>query len=221
MSRIARRQLRDGQQRGCSEKPVHQVTIKPFAIGKYPITVREWNECAAAKACTFTATGKDDAPVTNVSWSDAKQFVDLACRRNAESPTGFRARPNGNTRRGAARRPNIGGASSSARHGQLQELHGRGSRRTAGRRSAASSQIRSAFTTWAAASINGSRIAGTRPIRARHRTVRRGVRATAVHMSFGRAHGRTMRAMPARRTATATIPTFAIRPHGFRVALSP
>ncbi len=58
-----------------SEKPIHQITIKPFAISKYPITVREWNECAAAKACTFTATGNDEAPVTNVSWSDAKQFV--------------------------------------------------------------------------------------------------------------------------------------------------
>jgi formylglycine-generating enzyme required for sulfatase activity/class 3 adenylate cyclase len=58
-----------------SEKPVHQVTIKPFAISKYPITVREWNECAAAKACTFTATGKDDAPISNVSWNDAKQYV--------------------------------------------------------------------------------------------------------------------------------------------------
>jgi formylglycine-generating enzyme required for sulfatase activity/class 3 adenylate cyclase len=58
-----------------TEKPTHQVTVKPFAIGKYPTTVREWNECAAAKACGFVATGKDDAPVTNVSWSDAKQFV--------------------------------------------------------------------------------------------------------------------------------------------------
>ena len=58
-----------------TEKPTHQVTIKPFAIGKYPTTVREWNECAAAKACGFVATGKDDAPITNVSWSDAKQFV--------------------------------------------------------------------------------------------------------------------------------------------------
>jgi len=58
-----------------SEKPVHQVTIKPFAISRYPISVREWNECAAAKACAFVATGRDDAPVTNVSWSDARQFV--------------------------------------------------------------------------------------------------------------------------------------------------
>jgi formylglycine-generating enzyme required for sulfatase activity/class 3 adenylate cyclase len=58
-----------------TEKPTHQVTIKPFAISRYPISVREWNECAAAKACAFVATGKDDAPITNVSWSDAKQFV--------------------------------------------------------------------------------------------------------------------------------------------------
>src|SRR5882672_719513 len=58
-----------------TEKPTHQVTIKPFAISKYPVSVREWNECAAAKACAFVATGRDDAPVTNLSWSDAKQFV--------------------------------------------------------------------------------------------------------------------------------------------------
>ena len=64
-----------GSNEDISEKPVHQVTIKPFAISKFPISVREWNECAAAKACGFVATGKDDAPVTNVSWSDAKQFV--------------------------------------------------------------------------------------------------------------------------------------------------
>jgi formylglycine-generating enzyme required for sulfatase activity/class 3 adenylate cyclase len=64
-----------GSNEDISEKPVHQVTIKPFAISKYPITIREWNECAATKACAFVATGKDDAPITNVSWSDAKQFV--------------------------------------------------------------------------------------------------------------------------------------------------
>jgi formylglycine-generating enzyme required for sulfatase activity/class 3 adenylate cyclase len=58
-----------------TEKPTHRVTIKPFAISKYPISVRDWNECAAAKACSFAATGRDDAPVTNVSWTDAKQFV--------------------------------------------------------------------------------------------------------------------------------------------------
>jgi len=64
-----------GSNEDVSEKPVRQVTVKPFAMGKYPVTVQEWNACAVAKACGFTASGKDDAPVTNVSWSDAKQYV--------------------------------------------------------------------------------------------------------------------------------------------------
>jgi formylglycine-generating enzyme required for sulfatase activity/class 3 adenylate cyclase len=59
-----------------SEKPIHRVTIKPFAISKFPITVREWNACVAAKGCTYVPTGKDDAPVANLSWADAQQFVE-------------------------------------------------------------------------------------------------------------------------------------------------
>ena len=35
-----------------------QVTIKPFAISRYPISVREWNECAAAKACAVRGNGQ-------------------------------------------------------------------------------------------------------------------------------------------------------------------
>jgi formylglycine-generating enzyme required for sulfatase activity len=58
-----------------SERPIHGVTIKPFAISKFPITIRAWNACVAAKACSFMPTGEDDAPVTNVSWNDAQQFV--------------------------------------------------------------------------------------------------------------------------------------------------
>ncbi|MBV8447317.1 MAG: SUMF1/EgtB/PvdO family nonheme iron enzyme [Hyphomicrobiales bacterium] len=58
-----------------SEKPVHQVAIKPFALSKFPVTVRQWNECAAANACEFTALGDENAPVTNVSWTDTKQYL--------------------------------------------------------------------------------------------------------------------------------------------------
>ena len=64
-----------GSNEDASEKPVHEVTIKPFAISRYPISVRDWNQCAAAKSCGFTASGEDDAPVTNISWTDARQFV--------------------------------------------------------------------------------------------------------------------------------------------------
>jgi formylglycine-generating enzyme required for sulfatase activity len=59
-----------------TEKPVHEVTIEAFAISKYPITVREWNECVAAKACAeIPMLGKDDEPASNLSWKDAQQFV--------------------------------------------------------------------------------------------------------------------------------------------------
>ncbi len=53
-----------GSNEDLSERPIHRVSVKPFSISKTPITVREWNNCAEAKACTFTATGRDDAPIT-------------------------------------------------------------------------------------------------------------------------------------------------------------
>jgi formylglycine-generating enzyme required for sulfatase activity/class 3 adenylate cyclase len=59
-----------------SEKPIHRVTIKPFAISKFPITIREWKECVAAKACDYMPVGNDDAPVGNVSWNDTQQFIE-------------------------------------------------------------------------------------------------------------------------------------------------
>ena len=69
-----------GSNDNSSEKPIHQVDVKPFAIGKFPITVREWNQCVTANACAFKATGKDDAPVTNVSWSDTQRFTEWLSR---------------------------------------------------------------------------------------------------------------------------------------------
>jgi len=58
-----------------AELPVHQVTIKPFALGKYPVTVGEWKECVADQGCADIATGPDDNPVTNVSYDDAKAYL--------------------------------------------------------------------------------------------------------------------------------------------------
>jgi formylglycine-generating enzyme required for sulfatase activity/class 3 adenylate cyclase len=59
-----------------SEKPIHRVTVKSFSISKFPVTVREWNACVAAKSCTYVPTGDDDAAVTNLSWTDTQQFVE-------------------------------------------------------------------------------------------------------------------------------------------------
>nr|WP_255517638.1 formylglycine-generating enzyme family protein [Herbaspirillum sp. SJZ107] len=62
-----------------SEKPAHPVTIgAPFAIGKYEVTVQQWNACANAGACPKipqpAGTGAN-APMRDVSWEDAQQYV--------------------------------------------------------------------------------------------------------------------------------------------------
>jgi formylglycine-generating enzyme required for sulfatase activity len=64
-----------GSNEDVSEKPVRQVTVKPFAMGKFPVSVRNGTHAPPQRPADLPATGKDDAPVTNVSWSDAKQYV--------------------------------------------------------------------------------------------------------------------------------------------------
>lgn len=64
-----------------SEKPAHRVTIrKPFAIGKYEVTLAQWNACVAAGACkaladTSAAGLSDMSPARDLSWNDAQRYV--------------------------------------------------------------------------------------------------------------------------------------------------
>ncbi|EDZ99316.1 protein of unknown function DUF323 [Burkholderia sp. H160] len=62
-----------------SEKPVHRVSIgAPFAIGKFPVTVEQWNACVAANACqklTPESNSNIAAPARDLSWDDAQQYV--------------------------------------------------------------------------------------------------------------------------------------------------
>jgi formylglycine-generating enzyme required for sulfatase activity/TRAP-type uncharacterized transport system substrate-binding protein len=64
-----------GSHDDASEQPVHRVTIPSFSIARYPVTVRQWKECSAAKDCAEIDAGDDDAPMTGLSWDDAKDFV--------------------------------------------------------------------------------------------------------------------------------------------------
>lgn len=61
------------------EKPVHQVTVGRFAMGKYEVTFAQWDACVAAGGCSHRpgdeGWGRGRRPVINVSWRHARQYV--------------------------------------------------------------------------------------------------------------------------------------------------
>jgi formylglycine-generating enzyme required for sulfatase activity/class 3 adenylate cyclase len=67
--------FRMGSNEDPSEEPAHKVTVRAFLMAKYPVTVRQWRECVRAKGCDYVPPGNDDAPMTNISWIDAQQYI--------------------------------------------------------------------------------------------------------------------------------------------------
>jgi len=70
------------------EKPEHRVTIaKPFAIGRREVTFEEWDQCAASGSCRHRpddrGAGRGERPVTDVSWLDAKAYVEWLSQKSS------------------------------------------------------------------------------------------------------------------------------------------
>jgi len=69
-----------GNARGdSSEQPPVGITLaKPFAIGRYEVTVAEWRACAKAGGCSLQVDTTDqtpDMPMRNISYADALEYV--------------------------------------------------------------------------------------------------------------------------------------------------
>ncbi|MFC5067329.1 SUMF1/EgtB/PvdO family nonheme iron enzyme [Flaviflagellibacter deserti] len=84
MIRIPGGSFRMGSDEDPSEQPIRTVTIAPFAIGLAPISVGEWNRCAAAGACSVRLDGADSAPARNLSWLDAREYVDWLAKTTGQ-----------------------------------------------------------------------------------------------------------------------------------------
>ncbi|QWR77944.1 formylglycine-generating enzyme family protein [Candidatus Magnetomonas plexicatena] len=61
----------DGQD---NEKPVHEVCLDSFYIGKYEVTQRQWAKIMGNNPSTFPL-GTDDIPVEHVTWYNAQDFI--------------------------------------------------------------------------------------------------------------------------------------------------
>ena len=61
------------------ERPVRDVTVSPFAAGKYEVTFAEWDACVAGGGCTHRPAdegwGRGTRPVIHVSWDDIQAYV--------------------------------------------------------------------------------------------------------------------------------------------------
>lgn len=72
--------------RNANEGPQRKVTIaQPFAVGKFEVTFQQWDACVAEGGCTQkpedSGWGRNRRPVINVSYSDAKQFVEWLSKK--------------------------------------------------------------------------------------------------------------------------------------------
>lgn len=56
------------------EKPVHQVCLDDFYIGRYEITQGQWLQIIGSRPSFFSSCG-DDCPVENVNWNDSQEFI--------------------------------------------------------------------------------------------------------------------------------------------------
>lgn len=65
--------------RAGSEQPEARALAKPFAIGRYPVTFEQWQQCRAEGGCRADPAdegfGRGSRPVINVTWNDAMEFV--------------------------------------------------------------------------------------------------------------------------------------------------
>jgi len=56
------------------EKPVHEVCLDTFEIGKYEVTQAQWKAVMGSNSSRFVGCG-DSCPVDQISWDQAQEFV--------------------------------------------------------------------------------------------------------------------------------------------------
>lgn len=61
------------------ERPVVEVTVEPFAVGRYEATFAEWDACVEAGGCSYVpddeGMGRGDRPVFNIHRPDTEEYL--------------------------------------------------------------------------------------------------------------------------------------------------
>lgn len=70
------------------ESPQHVVEVGRFALGRYEVTIEQWDTCVSAGGCSPRPDAGwrgNDTPVTHVSWNDAQRYVQWLSRRSGHA----------------------------------------------------------------------------------------------------------------------------------------
>ena len=67
-----------------NERPVHEVCLEDFYIGKYDVTQGQWKTVMGNNPSCFQDCG-DNCPVEEVSWNDAHDFIKKLNRRTGRN----------------------------------------------------------------------------------------------------------------------------------------
>ena len=74
-------QMGDGFGDGyADERPVHEVCVNDFYMGKYDVTQGQWKEIMGNNPSEFNRCG-DSCPVENISWNDTQEFIGKLMQR--------------------------------------------------------------------------------------------------------------------------------------------
>ena len=57
-----------------SEKPIHEVCVSDFYMGKYELTQGQWQKVMGINPSKFSSCG-EDCPVEQVTWNDIQKFI--------------------------------------------------------------------------------------------------------------------------------------------------
>ena len=70
------------------ERPQHRVTVRRFAVGRWPVTSDEWNVCVLAKGCSHQTEMDADHEgefVTGILWEEARDYVAWLSRKTGRT----------------------------------------------------------------------------------------------------------------------------------------
>lgn len=70
--------------KGSNEKPVHEVCVDDFYIGKYEVTQGQWKAIMGKNPSLFEDRG-DNCPVETVSWNDIQEFINKLNEKTSPS----------------------------------------------------------------------------------------------------------------------------------------